>query len=415
MKVAIIGAGIQGICTAYELACEGAQVSVFDRNNSAAEAASFANGSLLSVFATTSLLDFVGLGPAMRMPGQSRPELRWQGFSPSMLRWAQLTRKLRQGPLGASRRKDLHDLAKLSRTRLNSLCQSLRLDVDRSDGIMLVMRTERDAQQWASALREMTESGIESSTLEAAQARAMEPALREDTPLHQAVWLNEDANANCRQFALLLKTRAEELGVQFHHNIDVLPWTKASDVRHVHTTKQDHGPYDAVVVCAGMHTPRLLQPLGIRVPLQCLHGHSISAAVREPLDAPKSVVFDTRHQVSIARLGQRVRVAGAFSVGQAEVNPKPRLELLYKVLDDWFPGAARTHDNPQVWQSSVVSTPDGLPLIGRTPIPGLWLNTAHGLSGWTVACASARLLADQLAGKPTALDSDKFNLTRWSR
>ena len=415
MKVAVIGAGIQGICTAYELASEGMQVSVFDRHHAAAEGASFANGSVLSALVTSSLLDHISLSAAMRVSLQGRHEPNWQGLAPAMLHWARTTRKLNQNPLGVSRRKDLQDLAKLSRARLDALCQALRLDLDRSEGVMLLMRTERDSQHWTATLREMAESGQESACLNREQAQSIEPALREDTPLHQAIWLGEDANANCRQFALLLKTRAEEMGVQFHHQTDVLPWVKSQAIHHVRTNQQDHGPFDAVVVCAGAQATRLTQPLGIRVPLQSIHGHSISAAVREPLDAPRSVVFDTRHQVSIARLGQRVRVAGAYTVGHSDEPAKSRLELLYKVLDDWFPGAARTHDNPQIWHASVLSTADGLPLVGRTPIEGLWLNTAHGLSGWTVACASARLLADQMTGKSPALDPDKFNLTRWSK
>lgn len=415
MKVAVIGAGIQGICTAYELASEGMRVSVFDRHHAAAEVASFANGSVLSALVTSSLLDHISLSAAMRLSMQGRHEPNWHGLTPSMLRWARTTRKLKQSPQGVSRRKDLLDLAKLSRARLGALCQSLRLDLDRSEGVMLLMRSERDTQSWAGTLGEMAESGLESASLDSEQAQSIEPALREDTPLHQAVWLGEDANANCRQFALLLKTQAEEMGVQFHHQTDVLPWAKAEAIRHVHTVQQDHGPFDAVVVCAGAQATRLIQPLGIRVPLQPIHGHSISAAVREPLDAPRSVVFDTRHQVSIARLGQRVRVAGGYTIGNADAPTKSRLELLYKVLDDWFPGAARTHDTPQIWHASVLSTADGLPLVGRTPIDGLWLNTAHGLSGWTVACASARLLADQITGKSPALDPDKFNLTRWSK
>jgi D-amino-acid dehydrogenase len=146
-----------------------------------------------------------------------------------------------------------------------------------------------------------------------------------------------------------------------------------------------------------------------------LHGYSISAAVREPLDAPKSAVFDTQYQVSIARMGQRVRVAGGYTIGKDVAYDKHRLELLYKVLDDWFPGAARTHDNPQIWRSTVTCTIDGLPLLGKTTTPGLWLNTAHGLSGWALACGSARLLAEQLSGRPTTLPPEKFSLARFAK
>lgn len=415
MKIAVIGAGIQGICTAYELASQGHRVHVFDRNSSAAEEASFANGSLMSACVMSSMLDHVGLAAALRAKFKSPSHLHWNTGLLSTWRWARQTRKLRLSPTGASRRKDLQDLAQFSREQFTSLCNTLRLDMDHSEGILLLMRGPEEQAQWASTLRELAESEIEATALDAVQAREIETALREDTPLHQAVLLREDGSANCRQFALALKLRAEEMGVEFHLSTEVLPWHKQSAIQTVRTPNREHGPFDAVVVCAGEHAQRLIQSQGIRPVLQRMQGYSISAAVREPLDAPKSAVFDVRHQVSIARMGQRVRVSGAYTIGKNNANPKQRLELLYKVLDDWFPGAARTHDNPQIWQSAVIGTTDGLPIVGKTAIPGLWLNMAHGMSGWTTACGCARLIADQISGKATALEASKFNLARWHR
>lgn len=413
MKIAVIGAGIQGICTAYELAEFGHRVHVFDRNSSAAEEASFANGSLLSAYATASLFDQVGMGSATRSRFQKQSVLQWQSLGPSLLHWAHQVRQLRHSPAGVSRRKDLHDLAQMSRHHLTYLCNTLRFDIDQSEGVMVLMRNSDTQQRWSPLLQEMAEWGIEVGTLDAEQARGLEPALRSDTALNQAVVLREDAQANCRQFGLSLKTTAEEMGVAFHFNTEVLPFQRQTGARVLRTTSQDHHDFDAVVLCAGKEVLRLLHPLGVRPALQYLHGYSVSAAVREPLDAPKSAVYDAQHHVSIVRMGQRVRVAGGYTVGKDVSTDQRRLEMLYKVLDDWFPGAARTHDNPQVWQSTVACTVDGLPLIGQTPVPGLWLNAGHGLSGWTLACGGARLLAQQISGRPTALPPEKFSLNRF--
>ena len=413
MKIAVIGAGIQGLCTAYELAELGHQVHVFDRNGAAAEEASFANGSLLCVGATASLYDHIGMGTAIRSRFQKHSVLPWQSLQPSVMRWAHQVRQSRRSPVGASRRKDLHDLAQFSRQHLSFLCNTLRYDIDQSQGVMLLMRNHEAQNRWSPLLQEMSEWGVEASTLDAEQAYALEPALRSDTSFVQAVLLREDGQANCRQFGLLLKTTTEEMGVHFHLNTEVMPLNRHTGIRSLRTATQDHTDFDAVVLCAGKETARLLQPLGIRPSVQYLHGHSVSAAVREPLDAPRSAIYDAQHQVSIARMGQRVRVAGAYSVGHQSSVDKRRLEMLYKVLDDWFPGAARTHDNPQVWQSTVACTIDGLPLVGKTPIPGLWLNTAHGLAGWTLACGSARLLAQQISGRPVTLAPEKFSLDRF--
>lgn len=415
MKIAVIGAGIHGICTAYELVSQGHRVEVFERNGSAAEEASFANGSLLSAYALSSLLDQVSVGAVLGSKFKSSPVLQWQGLSPSLLRWAWQTHRLRHSPLGASRRRDLQNLAQWSQSHLLAVCNAFRQDIDQSEGVLLLMRSAQDQQRWAGLLHEIVESGLENSVLNREQTQTIEPALREDTPLHQAVWLAQDGSANCRQFGLLLKSRAEEMGVVFHFNTEVQPLVKQQALRSIRTSSGDVHNFDAVVVCAGEQAMRLIQPMGVRFSTQRIHGYSISAAVREPLDAPKSVVYDTRHHVSIARLGQRVRVAGAYSVGKHNATSDQRVALLYKVLDDWFPGAARAHENPQIWHAAVCSTCDGLPVIGRTPVDGLWLNTAHGLTGWTLACGSARGLADQMSGRQSAIDLDKFGLHRFHK
>ena len=213
MKIAVIGAGIHGICTAYELVSQGHRVEVFERNGSAAEEASFANGSLLSAYALSSLLDQVSVGAVLGSKFKSSPVLQWQGLSPSLLRWAWQTHRLRHSPLGASRRRDLQNLAQWSQSHLLAVCNAFRQDIDQSEGVLLLMRSAQDQQRWAGLLHEIVESGLENSVLNREQTQTIEPALREDTPLHQAVWLAQDGSANCRQFGLLLKSRAEEMGV----------------------------------------------------------------------------------------------------------------------------------------------------------------------------------------------------------
>lgn len=125
------------------------------------------------------------------------------------------------------------------------------------------------------------------------------------------------------------------------------------------------------------------------------------------MDAPQSAVFDARLGVSIARLGQRVRVAGGQEWGRGSSAPsKTGLQRLYRALSDWFPGAVRLGGpagNVQEWCGERATTPDGAPLIGPSRVPGLWLNLGHGQCGWSMACGSARLLADQISARAPEL------------
>jgi D-amino-acid dehydrogenase len=125
-------------------------------------------------------------------------------------------------------------------------------------------------------------------------------------------------------------------------------------------------------------------------------------------------VLDERYQVAISRLGNRIRVSGSAEIGGAPERHSPAaLQTLYKVLRDWFPGAAQhsgASASVQVWKGARPMLPDGLPIIGSSERPGLWLNVGHGASGWALSCGSARALADLMAGKPTEIDLQGLGL-----
>jgi len=167
------------------------------------------------------------------------------------------------------------------------------------------------------------------------------------------------------------------------------------------------------VLCAGLDSARLLAPLGLRIPLIAVHGYSISATIREPLNAPASAVMDERYKVAIARLGNRVRVAGSAELGGSpDKKRSSSLETLYKVLHDWFPGAANLSGGVQEWKGARPMLPDGPPMICASGIAGLWLNLGHGSSGWALSCGSARIVSDLIGGKAPDLDMAPFGSQR---
>jgi D-amino-acid dehydrogenase len=248
------------------------------------------------------------------------------------------------------------------------------------------------------------------------QARALELALNPETALQGSLVMPDAWSVNCRQFALLLRARAQQEGCRFEFGNPVVAMQPGQGMRlacEKETAGTDH--FDSVVLCAGAASDTLLAPLGVRIPLETWQGHSLSAAVREPLDAPVAVVHDLRHGVSIARMGQRVRVSGPLSQAERSDRPEQAYKHLYKVLDDWFPGSIRHGQagGVQEWSTRVSATPDGLPAIGRTSVPGLWVNTGHGMHGWVMACGSARLLADQMAGGTPTLGGAPYDPGRW--
>ena len=169
-------------------------------------------------------------------------------------------------------------------------------------------------------------------------------------------------------------------------------------------------------MCAGLASAQLLKPLGLKIPMAAVYGYSISAPIREPLNAPRSALMDERYKVAISRLGNRVRVAGSAEIGGSlDTKRAGSLQTLYKVLHDWFPGAAQLSTigaSVQEWKGARPMLPDGPPIIGDSGIPGLWLNLGHGSSGWALSCGSARALADLMAGKGTDIDMEGLDVAR---
>ena len=414
MKIAIVGAGIIGITTAWELACDGHEVAVFDRRGAAAEEASFANAGVVAPGYVTPWA-----APGMRLKvlrslisSHGAIKVRWP-LAMRDVRWmAQWQRACRLETYLANRAR-LQRLAFYSRTRLHAISAARELTYERSDGYMVLLRSRRDVKMVQPGLDVLRAAGSVFREVDADEARRLEPALSTETRLAGAIHLPDDEVANCRQFALLLKREAESMGVTFHFNCDIAPLSRAAP----RSLSLDRGsaavPFDAVVMCAGVASARLLRPLGVRMPLTPIYGHSVSANIREPLNAPRSAVMDERYKVAISRLGLRVRVAGSAEIGGRldAMNPAA-LQTLYKVLHDWFPGAATLQTGVQQWKGARPMLPDGPPVIGPSGIPGVWLNLGHGSSGWALSCGSARVLADLVGGRDAGIDLEGLGVER---
>jgi len=414
MKIAIVGAGIIGVTTAWELASDGHEVVVFERRGAAAEESSFANAGVVAPGYVTPWA-----GPGMRgkvlrslLSTHGAIKLRWPlssrdiGF---MARW-QRACKLETYLANRSR---MQRLAFYSRNRLHEISAACELEYERSDGYMVLLRSKREKKLVQAGLEVLRAAGSHFRELDADEARKVEPALSTDTALHGAIHLPDDEVANCRQFALLLKWEAEALGAQFHFNCDLAPLSRAAPTSLALATGSEAHRFDAVVVCAGVDSAALLQPLGLRIPLAPVYGHSVSAQIREPLNAPRSAVMDERYKVAISRLGLRVRVAGSAELGgsQAALNPAS-LRTLYKVLQDWFPGAVTLRSGVQQWKGARPMLPDGPPILGASGVPGVWLNLGHGSSGWALSCGSARVVADLIGGRDAGVDLEGLGIER---
>jgi D-amino-acid dehydrogenase len=416
MKIAVIGAGIVGVTTAYELVCDGHEVTVLERRGATAEEGSFANAGLMGS-------GHISPWAAPGMPGKVLRHLFSRhacvhldgSLSTRELAWIWKWLGACKPAVHASNRSNLQRLAQYSRARLHDITAHLNLEYERSDGCMVLLRSERDSKLIQPDLQVLRDAGVAFKELSPEDTRKIEPALNPDSSFHGAVHLPHDEVGNCRQVALLLKSEAQRMGANFSFN------TAVTQI-HAHNGAGvgigifgEDSPrlFDAAVLCAGLESTRFLQRLAVKIPLATVHGYSVSATIREPLNAPRSAVMDEHYKVTISRLGNRVRVAGGTELGGSlKKKRSAAFHTLYKTLNDWFPGAANLSNGAQEWKGALPMLPSGIPVVGSSGVNGLWLNIGHGNSGWALSCGSARVMADLIAGKAPDINVNEFGIER---
>ena len=451
MRIAVIGAGVIGVTTAYEMGSDGHEVTVFERRGSVAAECSFANAGLVapgcvSPWSAPGMPRRV-VSHLFRAHAPVRIGARLDGASLAWLwRW---WRACRPAVYRANRAR-MHRLAHFSRDRLGEITRRLHLDYERAEGCLVLLRTPRDLALAGPGIRALAELGAEPELLDAAACRRVEPGLNPTTALHAGLYSKDDQVGNCREFTHLLRKESARLGVRFrfHAHVERIvagaqprlvvvrtpidprdrnalrSITGASGWPTTGAPAEDDGngdgdgerTFDAVVVCAALDSGALLRPLGVEVPLMAVHGYSVTAPLRHDEQhlhrEPRAALMDERYKVAISRLGNRVRVAGSAEIGRSPRDTGSRAYLtLDKVLDDWFPGVTQ-RSAAQRWKGARPMLPDGPPVLGASGAPGVWLNLGHGGSGWALACGSARLLADAVVGRKTPIEIDGLGIGR---
>ena len=425
MRIAVIGAGIVGVTSAYELAAAGHEVTVFEQAGSVAADASFAHAGLdgpgcAIAWSPLSVAGgLLGLALRGRLP-RALPLSAHPATGAWALKWLVANRSKTQ----ASHRQRLHGLATCSRARMVDLTRALHLDFERSNGVLVVSRCAAETQRLQTTLATLDGLGVRSSMLSPEQGRSVEPGLNPDARLHAAAHLPDEGAGNCREFAHLLRQQAQRHGTRFVFNARVLairpgarPELTLAQAEQATAASAVRESFDAVLVCAALGARRLLSPLGVTLPLIGVHGHTVTAPLR--LDevhshiGPNSVLLDPEHRVTISRAGTRVRVSGGASIGrQSRSATAASLRQLYQALDEWFPGAARV-GQAMHWQGTSPTLPDGLPVIGPSGVDGVWLNLGHGSVGWTLSCGSAQVLTAMMSGVPPDFDPDGLGIERF--
>jgi len=417
MKVLIMGAGVIGVSTAYELVKAGCDVSVVDRQPAAGLETSFANAGEISP----------GYASPWAAPGIPMKALRWlfmkhaplilrPQMDMAMLRWMAAMLGNCNERAYAINKSRMVRLAEYSRDRLIDLRHETGISYDeRSQGTLQLFREQKQLDGIAKDIAVLQADGVPFEVLDAAGCITAEPGLAgSDVPLAGGLRLPNDETGDCFKFTNALAEMAKAKGVTFLNGrtIGRIAVTDGK-VSHVETDR-GHVSADAYLVAMGSYSPLLLAPLGIRLPVYPVKGYSITVPIVDEARAPVSTLLDESYKVAITRLGDRIRVGGMAELsGYSKGLPRARRDTLEYSVGSLFPGAGDL-GRASFWSGLRPMTPDSTPVIGATKIPNLFLNTGHGTLGWTMACGSGHVIADIIGGREPRIETADLAISRYS-
>jgi D-amino-acid dehydrogenase len=399
--VAVIGAGITGITTAYNLARRGCRVTIFDRHPYAAMETSFANGGQLSAsnaevwnsWATVlkGMKWMMSPGaPLLVNPTPSWHKISWMGeFIAAIPRYENNT-------VTTAR------LAIEARAHLKKMADDEGIDFDCEErGILHFYESKKDFEAAARVTALLARGGLERRAVTPEEIRSIEPALRGN--YHGGFYTPSDFTGDIHKFTNGLAKACERHGVIMKFATEIVSTDAGADqvtlVTRSTEPTMDGAPqpeevqtFDKVVVCGGVMSRQIASGFGDRVNVYPVKGYSITVNLTEKADqdaAPWVSLLDDKAKIVTSRLGKsRFRVAGT-----AEFNGYNRDIRASRIspLIDWcrlhFPGMSTRQSVP--WAGLRPMMPDMMPRVTRGRNPRVLYNTGHGHLGWTLSAATA--------------------------
>jgi D-amino-acid dehydrogenase len=308
-------------------------------------------------------------------------------------------------------------LGRYSHAALKEVVAQTGIEYDRlQKGIAHIFTDEKSFDSARSAAELMARHGVQRQVVSTQELLRIEPAFTSfANKIAGGTYTPSDESGDAREFTRLLAERCSQLGAQLLMGHDVLGmYTIAGSIDHVRVrsrgTGLDHDLRgDAVVVACGSYSAPLLRSVGINVPVYPGKGYSVTLPLLKPEAAPLVSTIDDEKKIAMTRLGNFLRVAGTIEVGGFDLSldtplAQKRCEMLLKRIEAILPGVADTRTpaqggNPQYWCGLRPATPTNIPMIGKTRIDKLWVNTGHGTLGWTHGAGSGKAIAELISGR----------------
>ncbi len=416
--VIVVGGGLAGVTTLYELAADGIPAILLESKQELAAGASHANGGLLTP----------GLGEPWNSPGVHKHlfESLFDPASPMKLRIRAIPgltpwgiRFLMNSGRSRFEKSTIANfaLAAYSLQRTMQLAEELGLEFDvRQGGCLKVFHDEEEMAESLHLCRLLQPHGLRFDVLDTDGVVSLEPSLAGAADkIGCGIHYPDEASGDARKFTVALAEAAVALGADVRTAVTVERLTRG-DGRITGVVANGESLSGAVVLTAGIDSPALSRTAGLSFPIKPAKGYSLTVdATTIGDDGPRMPVVDQHMHAAVSPLGTRLRFVGtAEFTGRDERIRQDRIDNLFSLFRRLFPQLVDRVDRSSAtpWAGLRPMSADGRPFIGASGIDGLWINSGHGHMGWSQAPGSARLLVDLLQGRHPGIDSAPFDPQR---
>ncbi|MEP3265787.1 MAG: D-amino acid dehydrogenase [Hyphomicrobiales bacterium] len=403
-KIAVIGAGITGITTAYSLLNRGFEVTVFDRNRYAAMETSFANGGQLSASNAEVWTRWSTIGKGMKWmfergaPLLVNPKPSWHKYS-----W--MAEFMASIPDYEKNTIETVRLAISAREHLKAHAEKEGFSFDCEDrGILHIYTDKKEFDHATQVNKLLAKGGLQRRAVTREEIREIEPSIRDD--LYAGYYTTSDFTGDIHRYSRGLSKACEKRGVHFNYH------TKVRDINHhsqgvtLSFTNDESGiqrqDFDGVMICAGVQSKRLANMVGDRVNIYPVKGYSITVELGDKESqkaAPWVSLLDDEAKLVLSRLGNdRLRIAGTAEFNGYSLDIRDdRIKPLIKWCERLFPDVSTEYAVP--WAGLRPMMPSMMPKVGAGKRPGIFYNTGHGHLGWTLGAATAEIAAEIVLSK----------------
>ncbi len=409
MRVVVMGGGVVGVTTAYELLKDGHDVVLVERRADVGLDTSWGNAGMVAPghsFAWSSprapwilLKSLFARNQALRF----RPTADLRQWSWSLQFLAQCTEER-----AARNTLRKHKLAVYSQKVLGETVAAERIDYDRNQrGILYLYQDPALLEAGIRHMKILADDGQEVRALDRAQVLALDPALAGTSrKIAGGVYCPTDETGDCNKFTQALARVCQSRGMELRAGTTIraieTDGTRVSGI----ATDKGRITADAYVLALGAYAPLLAGRIGLRLPIYPVKGYSLTVPIGNRTAPPTIASVDEERLVAITRMGNRVRVTSTAEFGGYDASHRPSdFDNMRSVVRELYPEGG-DYDRAEMWAGLRPMTPDNLPVLGRRRHANLFVNAGHGHVGWTMSHGTGRMTADLIAGRRPALAGD---------